>query len=78
MLALANLLDNAGAGTLPLEALQRAFQGLILTDTDLGPFLSLLSLTCLGISRPYGRMANRTGIIPRNARFVNACCKFSE
>ena len=35
MLALTNLLENAAAGTLPLEPFERTFQGLILTDANL-------------------------------------------
>ena len=44
MLALANLLDDAAAGTLALKPLQSAFQGLTVTNTDLGHLFSLLSL----------------------------------
>ncbi len=44
MLALANLLQNTAAGALTLEPLQSAFQRLIITNTNLGHLLSLLSL----------------------------------
>ena len=35
MLALTDFLENAAAGTLPLEPFERTFQGFILTDTNL-------------------------------------------
>ncbi len=36
MLTLANFLENATAGALPLKPLERTFQGLIFADTNLG------------------------------------------
>ena len=36
MLALANFLENATTGALPLEPFERTFQGLIFADTNLG------------------------------------------
>ena len=44
MLALADLLKDTAACALPLKPFERAFQGLIFTDTNLRHFLSLLSL----------------------------------
>ena len=38
MLTLADFLQDAAAGTLPLEPFERTFQGLILTDTNLRHF----------------------------------------
>ena len=35
MLALANFLENAAAGALPLKPFERTFQGLIFADTNL-------------------------------------------
>ena len=57
MLALANLLKNATASTLTLKTLQRAFQGLVLTNANLGHCYPSPRSSRLDISRPDGRTA---------------------
>lgn len=65
--ALAHFGQNAGAGALTLEALQRAFQRLVFLHTNFRHCIHPLRTSRLGPRRFYGRWRQRNNYIPTDA-----------
>ena len=77
MLTLANFLENAAAGALPLKPFERTFQGLIFADTNLGHcYPSPRSINVLPAAGHTDGRQNRIVIIQPNAARVNFFSKF--
>ena len=79
MLTLANFLENAAAGALPLKPFERTFQGLIFADTNLRHFYpSPRSINVLPAAGQTDGRQNRRIIIQPNKGCVNVFCKINR
>ena len=77
MLTLANFLEDAAAGALPLKPFERTFQGLIFADTNLGHcYPSPRSINVLPAAGHTDGRQNRIKIIQPIVECVNLFSKF--